>query len=191
MALTAQDPAATMTTALPDAWRIEVFRKEGVDDPAGAQLVAAAHELGLRGLRRARAGRGFLLSPTLDPQCVERIARELLVDPVLDEARILSPRTEPDPVSSRRVLVARKPGVMDPVALTVQKAMRRAELVDATDELFVSTFTAWELDGELSASELELLASTVLGNDTIEDVEFAGEGLHYGPPKAGAVHRRG
>src|SRR6185369_5575648 len=110
-----------MTTA---AWRVEVFRREQLDDPEGDHLLGSLAEIGVAGVARARAGRGYLLPPTLRRDDVERCCRELLADPVLDEARIAAPGETFPPRSRRaqRILVMRKPGVMDPVALTVGRA---------------------------------------------------------------------
>ena len=40
----------TGSSSLPEAWRIEVFRREGVDDPEGVHARAALLELGLEGI---------------------------------------------------------------------------------------------------------------------------------------------
>ena len=191
MSLSAEPARHGATAVLPDSWRVELFRRPGVDDPAGSELCHAARELGLAHLRAARRGRGYLLPPDLARADVERIVRELLADPVLDEVRLIAPGEEPPALGgARRVLVARKPGVMDPVALTVAETIRRTGLAPGAGELFVSTFSAWELEGSLDAHDLERLSASALANDTIEDVLIGSEALHYGPPAAGAVHGR-
>ncbi len=190
MGTSAATSTETAATTLPDAWRVELFRKHAADDPDGAHLPEAARELGISGLSSARMGRGFLLPPGLQRAAVERITAELLADPVLDEVQILAPKAAPASCDGVRVLVARNPGVMDPVALTVERALRNAKLVPADLELFVSTFHAWELQGTLSAEELRELAVRVLANDTIESVSIDAEGLCYGPPAAAPVHGR-
>ncbi len=189
--MTATDPrrATESTLDLPDAWRVEVFRKPDVDDPVGVQLLAGARELGVDALTRARAGRGTLLPPELSQEDVKRIVRELLADPVLDDVRLTAPGAEPTATSgTRRVLVARRPGVMDPVAITIQRVIGRAGL--AASDLHVSTFTAWELEGALDEATVELVASKLLANEVIEDVHLADEALHYGPPAEVPSHGR-
>jgi phosphoribosylformylglycinamidine synthase subunit PurSL len=186
--VTSPEPAATAT--LPDAWRVELFRAERTADPDGRHLLETAKELGIESLESARMGRGFLLPPGLPRETVEKIVRELLRDPVLDEARLFSPRELPPGRDSRRILVARKPGVMDPVALTVEGCLRRSGLVDAGSPLLISTFTAWELDGPLSDEEVKKIALAGLANDTIEDVVMDSELLFYGVPASGVSHVR-
>jgi len=182
----------TATHPLPDAWRVEVFRRRREDDPDAAGLLQAARELGVEGLEAARLGRGFLLSPGLERGRVEAIARELLADPVLDDVRIVAPGDAPSAAAARtqRVLVARRPGVMDPVALTVGRALVRTVLAPETPPVRVQTFRAWELEGELAPAELETLAARVLANDTIEETAIGAEGLAFGPPPPAPRHGR-
>ena len=187
-ALTPTEP--TETAGLPDAWRVEIFREKSVDDPDGTHLLEAALELGIESLAGARMGRGFLLPPELSRAQVEAIVEELLRDPVLDAVQLFAPREQPPESPKRRVLVARKPGVMDPVALTVERCLRRTHLVEESAPLLVSTFRAWELEGELTDEEVTRIALTLLANDTIEEVAIDSEGLFYGQPASGPQHTR-
>lgn len=179
--------APRATAALPDAWRVEVFRRSEHDDPEGTHALAAVRELGLDAIEAMRLGRGYLLPPGLTGETVERIARELLVDPVLDEARITSPGSAPETRGDHRVLVARKPGVMDPVAQTLTIALEREGHIDAGAA--VGTFRAWEVSGSPDAAELDRAARGALANEVIEDVATDDEGLAYGAPDVAA--RRG
>jgi len=201
MAASALETPASSIHTLPDAWRIEVFRRAGIDDPPANHLVAAVRELGQIELVRVRSGRGYLLPRELTREVVERVARELFVDPVLDELTVTAPREAParrTPNSGgvQRVLVARKPGVMDPVALTVQRALERTGLVPGArrDDLLVTTFRAWELEARarLTREELAEIGRRILANETIEDLSLEHEGLAYTRPRApqrhGVVH---
>lgn len=184
------------------AWRVEVFRRAEIDDPEGDHLLAALREISLVGVARARLGRGFLLPPTLARADVERVCRELLADPVLDETRVIAPGEQPRTGSQRtcRVLVARKAGVMDPVALTVGRALRRMGLARDDTSLPVATFRAWELEcapersstSVLSRDTLTRIGREILANEVIEDlyVEDEGVDLHLPPPspRHGVVH---
>ena len=121
---------ALATRTLPDAWRVEVFRRPEAGDPSGERTLAALAELGVDSVRSVRRGQGFLLSPDLAEPVARRIAVELLVDPVLEELQLVAPGEEPTARASgvHRLLVARRPGVMDPVALTVERAIARSDL---------------------------------------------------------------
>ena len=179
---------------LPDAWRVEVFRAATMDDPEGASVLAAIRELGLAGVESVRTGRGFLLSPGLPRPVLERAVREFLADPVLDAARVYAPRELPPAAPARcaRILVMRKPGVMDPVALTVQRALVRTGLVPAaqSEGFRVATFRVFELAGALAPEALATIGARVLGNETIDEVLVGDEGLHFSAPSAAARHGR-
>ena len=49
--------APAPTIALPNAWRVEVFRRPSVDDPEGTHALAAARNLDLEGIDDLRLGR--------------------------------------------------------------------------------------------------------------------------------------
>ena len=179
----ATDPAPSPVPAQPavQAWRIEVYRHAGVDDPEGGHARAALVELGLEGIRDVRLGRGFLLPPTLERSAVERSIAELLADPVLDEVRIVAPGDLADvPVAQRaahRVLVARRPGVMNPVALTLEGALRRTGILGPEQPGHVATFKVFEIEGSVETAALETAARRALGNDVIENIAVDAEAL--------------
>ncbi len=186
-----ETPALARDPALPDAWRIEVFRRPQYDDPAGKQALGAARELGLGMIEGLRTGRGYLLPPALARAEVEAIVRELLADPVVDEARVVAPRTAPTRARGiHRILVARKPGVMDPVALTIERSLRRGARAGNGDALFVATFRAFEVAGDPSAAELSELARRTLANEVIEEIAIDVEHLPYRKPSARRKHGR-
>ena len=186
-----------MTTA---AWRVEVFRREQLDDPEGDHLLGSLAEIGVAGVARARAGRGYLLPPALRRDDVERCCRELLADPVLDEARIAAPGETfpPRPRRAQRILVMRKPGVMDPVALTVGRALARIGLAGRADarETPVGTYGAFELEcaagssgtASLPRAALERIGREILSNEVIEDLHVEQDILGFAVPPASPRH---
>jgi len=183
--------------SLPDAWRIEVFRRASVDDPEGGHARGALLECGATGLAEGlregsvRLGRGFLLPPSLTEAQVATAVRELLADPVLDETRITAPRAEPArPSGVRRVLIARRPGVMDSVALTLERALRRAGVFAADGPGHVSTFRAFEVASDIAPETLLQAARRGLANEVIETLRVDDEGLAFGVPSARPRHGR-
>jgi phosphoribosylformylglycinamidine synthase len=187
----ADAPTQSRDRALPEAWRVEIFRRAEYDDPAGTQALAAARELGLASITAVRMGRGYLFPPALGRERIEGIVRELLADPVVDEARVTEPGAEPRRASTvHRILVARKPGVMDPVALTIERSLRRDGLAGELAELFVTTFRAWEIAGDPRAPELSELARRTLANEVIEEIAIDAEALPYRKPLARPRHGR-
>ncbi|MFM7295892.1 MAG: phosphoribosylformylglycinamidine synthase subunit PurS, partial [Planctomycetota bacterium] len=187
-------PASPANSSLPTAWRLEVFRREGLDDPDGKRALAAVRELGVSSLRSLRHGRGYLISPDVEESAVARIASELVCDPVLELCRITRPGAAPQAApGAQRVLVARKPGVMDPVALTVERAVERAKLARCRDgsRARVLTFSAWECFGDVTRAELELVATKILANDVIDEVRLGDESVHFVLPGNVAVRDAG
>ena len=196
MATTDTAPTAAASGAtLPNAWRIEVFRRPGVDDPEGTHARAALAELGVDGVKGVRMGRGYLLPPELSREDIEGVMGQLLVDPVVDEARLIEPGEAPEapPEGVRRVLVARKPGVMDSVALTLHGALQEMGIARSDDaSAEVATFHAWEVAGAegVNPGDLDRAVRTALANDVIEDIETDSEGLHFGAPAGRPKHGR-
>jgi phosphoribosylformylglycinamidine synthase len=174
---------------LPNAWRVEVFRADRWDDPRGAQALSVARELGLAGFERVRFGRGYLLSPRLERGQVERLAREVLSDPVVDQVRLFAPGQAPEvPRGARRLVAAALPGVMDPVAQSVARLLPKLGIALPPEEAQVATFRVFEVYGPVSTESLAELARRALANETIERVGVESEGLPFGLP-SGAGRR--
>jgi phosphoribosylformylglycinamidine synthase len=183
--------------ALPQAWRIEVFRQPDRDDAEGASVQGGLAESGCAEIASVRAGRGYLLSPELSRDDVESIARRLLCDPVLEHWTLSAPGEEPPRAAAARasgklrLLVAPRPGVMDPVALTLDALLARA--LPSAPRARVSTYRAFELTARagarLSAESATEVGRRVLANETIEILLAAREDLPYRIP--GGQAKRG
>jgi phosphoribosylformylglycinamidine synthase len=109
-------------------WRIEVKPKEGVCDVLGDGIQKDIVDLGLQCVDKAEAARVYNLEGTLRREDIEKICRELLVDPVTQEYRYWNldiPAAFPAaPAAGCRVVeIAHNPGVMDPVEESTLKAI--------------------------------------------------------------------
>jgi phosphoribosylformylglycinamidine synthase len=164
----------------PDAWRIEVFRRAESGDPEGRALSASVAELGLARPAEARVARGYLLAPGYPRAAVEAIAAEVLADPVVNEVRVLAPRASPPAGTFQRVLVMPRPGVMDPVAHTLEELLARTGRTPRAGAPAVATYRVFELRGRYGRGELAELAGRLLANETIEVVRIGREDLPYG-----------
>ncbi|MEZ5976262.1 MAG: phosphoribosylformylglycinamidine synthase subunit PurS [Planctomycetota bacterium] len=170
-------------------WRIEVFRKPHVDDPEGTHAKRAIQSLaqgrpGLAGIEEVRMGRGFLLPPSLDADQVAAIVTELLADPVVDDATTYEPGQVPAARGLQRVLVARKPGVMDPVAQTLGRSLQRIGIWKEAGEPWVQSFLVWQVRGTVAAADLLELGRRLWANEVIEELRVGDETLPYGVPPA-------
>jgi len=100
---------------------IEVAPLDFSKDAASRAVFSEAVHLGARGLERCQASRLYELSAGLDTAAVERIARDLLCDPITESYSVESREWRVEKGSV--VDVWYKPGVTDPAAATVERAI--------------------------------------------------------------------
>jgi len=162
-------------------WQVVITPLSADMDAQGRDLLGDAHRLGLTGVRGIQAGRIFFLAGDLDAAAVDRIAAELLVDPVTQRYTCSAGLTQRER-SAPAVEVHYQPGVMDPVALSTRQAIE--DLLAATPGgtpsaiREVRTARRYTIEGATRADELALLARRVLANDCIETVYVDGFGRH-------------
>ncbi len=159
-------------------FRVEIHPRNPADDPSGAALMNEIHQLGISGVEQVRTARLFLIQGTIDSTDalstlqVQRIADELLADPVTEKA-VLGTADSHD---GKVVEVHLKPGVMDPVAASTEMAI--ADLLgsprnSARLPAQVRTGRQYILRGSLDEKAAAELADRLLANDSIEEIHFA------------------
>ncbi|MEW6743311.1 MAG: phosphoribosylformylglycinamidine synthase subunit PurL [Planctomycetota bacterium] len=149
------------------AWRIELRLRAGCRDAAGETLAAECrHLLPAHPVLIATVD-GYAVRGPAERALIERLAFDVLADPVLHEVEIVPasqcPVRRPGSV---RVDVVKRPGVMDPSAASVQRAAQAAGI--AIDR--VRTYRGFHFAGDLSPVEVEQLARRLLANDVIEEI---------------------
>ena len=112
-----------------------------------------------------RCRRGYLLGTSLDRAQVEQFATEVLADPVQETFTIHEPGVEVA-AQGRRISVLPLPGVTDPVAHSVEKAIRDSEL----PETAAGTYRVFELADNVAAQDLVAAAEDSLANLAIARV---------------------
>jgi phosphoribosylformylglycinamidine synthase II len=172
-------------------------------DRAGERVASAARELGIADNLHVATARGYLVEgDSLERADVERLARELLADHVVERAvvgRVGEPSLSdfgfrisdfglktPNPHSALRtpqfhcVTVLLKPGVMDPVSQSVLTAANDLGIRPRA----VATLRKYWLSG-VDDGGVKTLSTRLLANDAIEQV-FLGplslERLEFGLP---------
>ncbi|HLF93850.1 MAG TPA: phosphoribosylformylglycinamidine synthase subunit PurS, partial [Planctomycetota bacterium] len=147
-------------------WRVDVATKEGLTDAAARGAHASLRESGLPGITGVQALQVYLLDGDLDRADAERIARELLVDPVA-QTYTLTPGGEPPPppTGTQTILVFKRPGVMDPVEASALKAIGDLGLKARR----VRTGMRYVVSGAANG-KLRDAAAKVLGNEAIEEI---------------------
>src|SRR5690348_7757658 len=90
---------------------------EAAVDPLGEAVRHQIEEFGTC-VGPIHTSRIFLIDSNTDRAKVERAARELLADPIVESARIVSGGARDD--GNSRIEIHLKPGVMDPVAASTE-----------------------------------------------------------------------
>ena len=121
--------------------------------------MAAATELGVSGLRGCRRWTVYHLDGRLNPADIDRLCREVLVDPVTDTVVV-----GPPPAAPQVVEVAPIAGVTDPAA----RELERAAATLGLGPLRAATGRRYELRGDLDDAGIAVLTRRLLANPTIE-----------------------
>ena len=69
-------------------WRFEVFSKPGFGDVHGNNILQDIKELGIRTVEAVSTARVFLVEADIDRSFADRMAKELLADPVCEDVYI-------------------------------------------------------------------------------------------------------
>ncbi len=141
-------------------WHLQIDPAAGQIDRAGSRVAADAADLGLPGPWVVAAARGFLIEGPVDRADLARVARAVLVDPVVESCSI-RPASEPA-ASGTVVHVLPKPGVTDPEADSALALLRDLGLAVAN----VRTIRTYRVEGPAAA--LARLIGRVLANDAVE-----------------------
>lgn len=160
---------------------ITKIRVYGRQDVARNQILRNARTIGIEGLSNCRIGRLYFLSdhlkdtanadPPLSTEQIRKLCAFLLADPVTEIAEWeaisdAEPQLLNEQLSAKEYVieVAYRPGVTDVPARELAKAMKQIGLPAAQ----VATGTRYELEGDLSNADLDLLARKLFCNETIE-----------------------
>jgi len=161
-------------------YRIEIAPRiaaagEGTSDT----LVAILRDAGLPGLTSAAATRLFFLEGDLQRNDVERIAAELLTDPVTEAAAIhaAGDRIPAPPPGAVGFEIQLRPGVMDPVAESTRAELEAEGFAVAA----VRTGRRFVLGGALDERAVYETVGRVLANDCIEQVVPGTAGVQPAP----------
>ena len=157
------------------AWEIEVQPTARAHDVHGEEVLQQVRDLGIASVTAVASARLFYLDTDEPADQVERVARELLADPIVERYRISDGRRRAKPALSKAegdprpaVTVRRKPGVMDPVATSTLQAVADMGLAARR----CRTARKYYFSGKPKRADLERIARAVLANACIEDMEF-------------------
>lgn len=149
-------------------YRIDVRTRQtarAAADPLGESVRHQIEELGTP-VGQVSTRRIYLLDTDAPEPDVRRIAAELLADPVVEHAELLTQAPTGDGRS--RIEIHLKPGVMDPVSGSTEMAIRDMQLPVRE----VRTGRAYILQQTVERDRLAEIASRVLANGVIESVHL-------------------
>ncbi len=147
-------------------YRIEIFWRADLPDARVQDLLAQVAHIGIGGLRQVEVSDLYFLRGDLSPTAVERIAHELLVDPVVEGARWRPADAPPPPEEAGLVVeVGYHPGVTDPVA---ENLRRRAHALGLRTVEAAATGRCYTCHGDLSPDDLHQIARQLLCNEVIQ-----------------------
>jgi len=164
---------------------VQVSKRAGVNDAHANGVLADLREGGLPGVTRIDFVKCYLLSDDLSAEAVDRVARRLLVDRVAERYSI----DDDAPVEAgdgHPVLVLRKPGVMDPVALSLTEAIHHMGL--AVSRIRIGRL--YLVHGDVAPEDLRESARRVVANEIIEELFLSRDFPRSFPESAPYVFER-
>ena len=162
-------------------YEVEVFPRPPLVDAVGRGVMNQAREMHLSGIDNIAASRVYFLNTGMTAADAATVAARLLADPIseLPRVRIVGqPWTvaAPEGLDTRRkLLVTRKPGVMDPIEASLISAVRDMNLA------IEAAHTGWRyyVAGSLDEETLRRLGRYVLANESIEEVHPGDEPYQF------------
>ena len=145
-------------------WRIEVCNKAGFPDVQGAGVLTDIKEFGINAAEAVQFARVYLIEADFEKDFADRLAKELLADPVCEEYYIGRSGAPAGLAKATMMEVHLKSGVTDPVAQSVTSAMNDMGAKPTS----VRTARKYVLLGELNSKQIDTIARKILANDCIE-----------------------
>ncbi|MBD3246424.1 MAG: phosphoribosylformylglycinamidine synthase subunit PurL [Candidatus Omnitrophica bacterium] len=142
-------------------WRIDVFSKE---NGSSADISAQIRDMGVGGNPRAALRKVYFLETDASREDIARVAEEVLINPILERGEITSGMVRADH-GAGELLVMYNPGVCDPTALSLDRALKDMEIPVSA----VRTARHYRLEG-LSPEAVALCAPRLFYNPLIEHV---------------------
>jgi phosphoribosylformylglycinamidine synthase len=169
-------------------WRFEVFSRPGFADVHGNSVLEDVRELGIGAVEEVQSAKVFLVEGDFDEAFAERLARELLADPICEQYYLGRSGAPAGLARATLMEVHLKSGVTDPVAESVMTAAQDMGVTPS----HVRTARKYVLLGEIKPSVAQIIAKKVLANDCIEDVVIGDEAEppnpHLAPYELKIVH---
>ncbi len=150
-------------------WQIDISPANGLPDRIADEVLDNARFALLPDQLKISASRGFLIQGDIDRRQIERLASELLVDSVVEQAIIAPVGDDQHGVIGagypNLIYVLPLPGVTDPEAESALAAIKQLGIAARA----VKTFRKYRVSS-LEPEQLERLCSKLLCNESIEQI---------------------
>lgn len=158
-------------------WRVEVTIRKEFTDPIGHSRLNDIRDLGVESVDDVRVAQVFLITGPLNKRDINRVATRLLCDPVNQVYSFERPIKSPGKGRPKIIQVFKKPGVMDPVAMSAIKGISDLGLTAHS----IRTGYKYFIHGKPSPDDLALISGKVLHNPAIEEAFFGNVAVEHAP----------
>lgn len=151
-------------------WRIEIKYKRGVFDAKGESIEKDILDFHIKGVSSVHTVQIYNIEGEISDVEIQRVACDLLSDPVTQEFRIYSYQRPYNPVQKQNqhiIEIAYNPGVMDPVEYSTLKGIKDLGIPKVSA---VRTARQYILKGKISAFTIETIVQRILANKLIQHV---------------------
>ena len=155
-------------------YKIEIFHKDGVFDAEGEKVKSDIRDLGISGIKKVKTEQLYIINGNLTDKEIETVCKELLIDSVVQEYRIVDfqtitshTQTESDIYS---IEVFYKKGVTDAVGESALKAIKDMGIENVNS---VRTGRKYLLIGSLAESDLGKIATRILANTVVQEYKIS------------------
>ena len=145
-------------------WKIEIRNKKGVFDPLGNGIKKDILDLGIKGVKKVNVSQVFIISGDIAGSDIERIAGELLADPITEEYLLIASGAG-EKIKERVVEIAYNPGVMDPVEESTRKAIRDMGIYGVKS---LRTERKYLVEGKITEGDFKSICEKLLYNKVIQ-----------------------
>ncbi len=150
-------------------WRVEIKDKETIFDAVGHAVFCDIQDLGIDTISKVLVEQVFLIEGQVTPRGIQKICKELLVDPVVQDYQCT--QKSKIPITKKKdcqiVEIAYNPGVMDPVEESTLKGIKDLGILNVCS---VRTAKKYLLFGNPTKKQLEIIVNRVLSNKLIQHV---------------------
>lgn len=156
-------------------WVVGIGYKEGQRDPPGNNIKGDIIDLGFSKIEEVKTLQTYIIEGDVKKEEVEKIGKELLTDSVIQYFKFdvfeKDRKHAKNLVGKRNVWIVEvffRPGVMDAVGLSVEKALEVLGIRKAR----VRTGTTYVIDGKIGENELKTICKKALANDLIQTYRY-------------------